>query len=55
MLADEPTPPRGRSPREEIAVAVAIAGLSALASGLVHWGIDALRRRVDPEPPKETE
>lgn len=31
-----------------IATAVAIAGLSALVTGLVTWGIEALKKRLSP-------
>lgn len=42
-----------QSHRGDIAKAVAIAALSALATKLVEWGVDALKARVN--PPKDGE
>lgn len=40
----------------EVAKAVLIAALSALVTKLVEWGVEELRKRVDPpEKPKEAE
>ena len=50
MLHDTPPVPVVR----EVAKAVAIAALTAAATGLVNWGIDALKHLVSPkESPKE--
>lgn len=38
---------------EQIAVAVAIAALSALVSGLVTWGVDELRHRFGTKEPEK--
>lgn len=37
--------PKNPSKGEQIAMAVAIAALSTLASGLVSWGVEELRSR----------
>jgi hypothetical protein len=39
---DDPKPP---SRREQIGMAVTIAALSALATGLVSWGVEELKHR----------
>ena len=33
-----------------IGIAVAIAGLSAMAAKLADWGVETLKRRLDPSP-----
>jgi hypothetical protein len=43
MIWDVPKPGHGT----EIAKAVAIAALSAFATGLVQWGIEALKKQTD--------
>lgn len=40
----------GPSRKEQIGMAVAIAGLSTLVSGLVHWGIHELQLRFGTKP-----
>lgn len=47
----------GPSRREQIGMAVAIAGLSTLVSGLVHWGIQELQVRfgTKPETPEKND
>lgn len=42
MFAQDPKPP---SKGEQIALAVAIAGLSALTTGLITWGVEELKHR----------
>lgn len=37
-------------PKEQITVAVAIAALSALATGLITWGVDELRQKFGSKP-----
>jgi hypothetical protein len=39
---DEPKQP---SAREQIGIAVAIAALSALTTGLIGWGVDELKKK----------
>ncbi len=46
--------PKGPSRKEQIGMAVAIAGLSCLVSGLVNWGIHELQLRFGTKP-KEPE
>jgi hypothetical protein len=55
MIWDAPPAP-GRGHAVEIAKAVAIAALSAVATGLVQWGIESLKKRTAkaPEPPTES-
>jgi len=50
MMEDAPPPP---SPKEQIVVAVVIAGLSALATGLITWGVDELKQRFGSKPKEE--
>jgi hypothetical protein len=45
--------PKGPSRGEQIAIAVAIAGLSTLVSGLVGWGVEELRSRFGSKPKTE--
>ena len=50
MLTDDPKPPKVG---EQIAIAVAIAALSALASSLVVWGVEELKVRFATKPPEK--
>lgn len=45
--------PKNPSRGETIVIAVAIAALSTLASGLVSWGVDELRSRFGSKPKDE--
>jgi hypothetical protein len=60
MIWDAPTPPPDRWHLREITKAVAIAALSVAATGLVNWGIDALKKATtttkepEPSPAEET-
>jgi len=42
--------PKQPSKGEQIALAVAIAALSTLASGLVSWGVEELKHRFGSKP-----
>lgn len=45
--------PKQPSRGEQIGMAVAIAALSALATGLVSWGVEELRHRFGTRPKEE--
>ncbi len=45
--------PKQPSRGEQIAIAVAIAGLSTLVSGLVNWGIQELQSKYGSKPEKD--
>lgn len=49
-MNDEPKPPKMG---EQIAMAVTIAALSALVSGLVSWGVDELRIKFGTKEPEK--
>lgn len=40
-------------PLRQVGVAVAIAGLSVLATKLVEWAVDEIRDRVSPKKPEK--
>jgi hypothetical protein len=50
MFAQDPKQP---SKREQIAMAVTIAALSALATGLVSWGVEELKQRFGTKPKEQ--
>lgn len=50
MFAQDPKQP---SKGEQIAMAVTIAALSTLASGLVSWGIEELKHRFGSKPKEQ--
>lgn len=50
MFAQDPKEP---SKREQIAMAVTIAALSTLASGLVSWGVEELKLRFGTKPKEQ--
>ncbi len=49
---DEELPPPV-STGKQIGIAVAIAGLSAVATNLIEWGVDELREAFGRKPPKK--
>jgi hypothetical protein len=53
VIWDAPTPPPKPGHGLDIAKAVAIAALSAAATGLVAWGIETLKKKATKEPPPE--
>ncbi len=46
MFAQDPNP----TPRQQIGIAVAIAALSALSTGLIGWGIEELKKKYGSKP-----
>lgn len=47
--------PKQPSKGEQIALAVAIAALSTLASGLISWGVEELKHRFGSKPDEKEE
>lgn len=50
MFAQDPKQP---TKREQVVLAVTIAALSTLASGLVSWGIEELKLRFGSKPKEQ--
>lgn len=51
MFAQED--PKQPSKREQIVMAVTIAALSTLASGLISWGVEELKHRFGSKPKEQ--
>ena len=54
MMQEDPAPPKDGASKE-ILKAVAIAGLSAVVTGFVAWGIDELKARFGNKPDDSSE